>query len=155
MKRMIPLILVSVFCLWTSPEAGQIYQWVDKNGVNHFTNEPPPPGEKIINEQTAIPYNEAADQKRRQEDQKVLDQDLNQQEPQTGQQEESRQETPGVQTGYSEADNSDSDEAAEGVIVQPYVRNREQIRHYERRRQEGEEIVTPLPRRNRMNERRR
>jgi hypothetical protein len=148
MKRLIPLILVSVFCLWTSLEAGQIYQWIDKNGVRHFTNEPPPPGAKIVNEQQAIPYNEAADQKRMQEEQEVLDQDSEQQESQTDQQAGSQQESPVVQT-----DSSQSDDTAEGVIVDPYVRNREQFRQYERRKQEGEDIVTPLPRRNRMHER--
>jgi len=147
MKRLILLILVPVFCLSTSAEAGQIYQWLDKNGVRHFTNEPPPPGAKVVNAQTAIPYNEAADQKRTQEDQEALEQDLNQQESQTEQQEENRQgqETPGVQ-----ADDSDSNNTAEGVIVEPNVQDREQVRHYERRKQEREEIVTPLPRRNRM-----
>lgn len=146
MKRQIPLILVSVFCLWTSLEAGQIYQWIDKSGVRHFTNEPPPPGAKIVNEQTAIPYNEADDQKRTQEDQEALEQDLNQQESQTDQQAAGQLEAPEVQTDYS-----DSDDADQGVIVDPYVRNREQVRRYERRK--GEDIVTPLPRRNRMQER--
>jgi len=154
MKRLIPLILVSVFCLWTSLEAGQIYQWIDKNGVKHFTNEPPPPGAKIVNEQQAIPYNEAADQKNMQEQQEVREQDSEQQESQTDQPEQqepqtdqpagSQQESPVVQT-----DASESDDTAEGVIVNPYVRNREQVRQNKRRKQEGEEIVTPRPRRNR------
>ena len=148
MKRLIPLIIVSVFCLWTSLEAGQIYQWIDKNGVKHFTNEPPPPGVKIVNEQKAIPYNEAADQKNMQEQQKVLEQDSEQQESQTDQPAGSQQESPAVQT-----DSSESDDTAEGLIVNPYVRNREQVRQNERRKKEGEEIVTPLPRRNRPDER--
>jgi hypothetical protein len=150
MKRLIPLIIVSVFCLWTSLEAGQIYQWIDKNGVKHFTNEPPPPGAKVVNKQQAIPYNEAADQKNMQEQQEVLEQDSEQQESQTDQPAGSQQESPVVQT-----DASESDDTAEGVIVNPYVRNREQVRQHERRKQEGEDenIVTPLPRRNRPDER--
>lgn len=152
MKRMIPLILAFVLCLWTSLEAGQIYEWIDKNGVRHFTNEPPPPGAKIVNEQTAIQYNEAADQQRSQEDQEALEQDLSQQESQTmqqsAQQEASQPETPTVQT-----DDSDSDEASEDVVVEPYDRDRQQLRRYGRRKDEREEIVTPLPRRNRMDER--
>jgi len=133
MKRLIPLIIISVFCLWTFLEAGQIYEWIDKNGVKHFTNEPPPPGAKIVNEQKAIPYNESADQKNMQEQQRVLDQDLKQQESQTDQPEQqesqtdqpagSQPESPAVQT-----DASESDDTAEGVIVDPYVRNREQVR---------------------------
>ena len=149
MKKLIPLILVSVICLWTSAEAGQIYQWIDKNGVRHFTNEPPPPGAKIINEQKAIPYDKAADQKRTEEDQAVLNQDLNQQESQNQQhQQESQQENPATESDYS-----DSADDSEGVIVDPYVRERDRVRHYERRNQEREEIVTPLPRRNRMDRR--
>jgi len=158
MKRLIPLIIISVFCLWTSLEAGQIYEWIDKNGVKHFTNEPPPPGAKIVNKAKAIPYNKAADQKNMQEQQEALEQDLKQQEPQTDQPQQqepqtdqpagSQPESPVVQT-----DASESDDTADGVIVYPYVRDREQVRHYERRKREDEEIVTPLPARNRTRER--
>jgi len=159
MKKLIPyILLVSVFCLWTSIEAGQIYEWIDQNGVRHFTNEPPPPGAKIVNEQSAIQSSEAADQSSPQEDQEVQvqdgDQDLDQQELQTDQQPESQQQTMEEQTGYSGSD-SNSDDADGGVIVDPYVRRPEQIRRYERRRDEDEdeEVVTPLPRRNRVRER--
>jgi FtsZ-interacting cell division protein ZipA len=152
MKRLIPLIIILVFCMWTSSEADQIYQWIDKNGVTHFTNEPPPPGAKIVNEQKAIPYNEAADQKNMQEQQEFLDQDSEpdsqQQESQTDQQEESQPDSPAVQTDYSESDDGDA-------VVHPYVSPRERAREYERRKQEGEEIVTPLPARERVRVRRR
>ena len=30
------------------PEAGEIYQWTDKEGVQHFTDGPPPPGAQIV-----------------------------------------------------------------------------------------------------------
>ena len=143
MKRLIPLIIVSVFCLWSSLEAGQIYQWIDKNGVRHFTNEPPPPGAKIVNEQAAIPYDEGADQKRMQEDQEFHDQVLEQQESQTDQQAGSQQQTPEVQTG-----SSSSDDAGEGVIEDPYARNRRQVLRYGRPIKERDPIVTPLPSRN-------
>jgi len=29
-------------------EAAEIYQWIDKDGVQHFTNGPPPPGAQIV-----------------------------------------------------------------------------------------------------------
>jgi hypothetical protein len=29
-------------------EAGEIYQWIDKDGVQHFTDGPPPPGAQIV-----------------------------------------------------------------------------------------------------------
>jgi len=145
MKRRIPLILVSVFCLWSSIEAAQIYEWIDKNGVRHFTNLPPPPGAKIVNEQAAIPYDEKADQKRIKEDQEFQDQVLKQQESQTDQPAASQQKTPEVQTG-----SSSSDGAGEGVIEDPYVRNRDRVLRYGRPMPEGGPIVTPLPSRKRL-----
>ena len=40
------LILI-LLCGFGAPlEAGSIYEWIDKDGVKHFTNEPPPPGAK-------------------------------------------------------------------------------------------------------------
>lgn len=167
MKRTIPLILVITFCLLASAQSGTIYQWVGKDGVMHFTNEPPPPGVKIVNETAAIPYNESADEKRTQEDQEILQQDLNQQEPQQTEQQEqqtanqqeqqaaNQQESPAVETDDSDSGSNSSDNV-EGVLVDPYVRNREQVRRYERRKLERDEIVTPLPRRgHRMEGRRR
>ena len=150
MKKLIPCILISVFCLWTSLEAGEIYEWIDKNGVKHFTNEPPPPGAKIVNKQKAIPYNQAADKKRTQEGQKALDTTLNQQESQTDQQAGSQQINQGVQTDYAD---SDADDADEGVIVDPYVRRREQVRQTERREENMEDLRTPPPDRRRLHER--
>jgi Domain of unknown function (DUF4124) len=29
-------------------EAGEIYQWIDKDGVQHFTDGPPPPGAQLV-----------------------------------------------------------------------------------------------------------
>ena len=148
MKRLIPLILVSVFCLWSSIEAAQIYEWIDKNGVRHFTNVPPPPGAKIVNEQAAIPYDEAADQKRRQEDQELQNRLLEEQESQTDQQAVRPQETPEVQTG-----SSGSGDTGESVVEEPYVRNRDRVLRYGRPIRERGPIVTPLPGRNPPRER--
>ena len=45
------------FCLWAALlilgmaaglEAGEIYQWIDKDGVRHFTDGPPPPGAQMV-----------------------------------------------------------------------------------------------------------
>jgi hypothetical protein len=151
MKKLIPFVLFAVFCLCASLEADEIYQWVDKNGVMHFTNQPPPPGAKIVNQQQAIPYDEAADQRNRQQEQEVLEQQqseqqqFEQQQSQADQQAGNPQEAQGAPQVQSEG--SDSDNAVEGVIVNPYVRNREELRRrYERRNPEDEEIVTPRPR---------
>ena len=140
MKKLIPLILVSVICLWTSAEAGQIYQWIDKNGVRHFTNVPPPAGVKIVNEQEAIPYDEAADQKRMREDQAIHDQLMEQEESPNEQQTASQQQTPEVQTGASS-----SGYTSEGAVEEPYDRNRDRVLRYGQPAPERGPIVTPLP----------
>jgi hypothetical protein len=55
MKRRIYCLAV-VFSLGWVPgyAAAEIYQWVDKDGVHHFTNEPPPPGARIIDSTSEI-----------------------------------------------------------------------------------------------------
>ncbi|MCB2166849.1 MAG: DUF4124 domain-containing protein [Deltaproteobacteria bacterium] len=42
------LALIFIFGMGPNLEAGEIYQWVDKDGVQHFTNGPPPPGAQIV-----------------------------------------------------------------------------------------------------------
>jgi hypothetical protein len=145
MKRRIPLVLAAVFYLWSSVAAAQIYEWIDKNGIRHFTNVRPPPGAKIVNEQAAIPYDEAADQKRMQEDKEIHDRLMEQQESQTDQQASSKQETPAAQTGSSSSDN-----AGESVVEDSNVRNRDRFLRYGRPIPERGPIVTPLPSPNRL-----
>ena len=140
MKRLTPLVLVSVFCLWSSIAAAQIYEWIDKDGVRHFTNVPPPAGVNIVNEQEAIPYDEAADQKRMQEDQAIHDQLMEQEESQAEQQTASQQQTPEVQTG-----SSSSGDTGGGLIEEPYDRNRDRVLRYGQPLPERGPIVTPLP----------
>ena len=36
--------MMAVFLIATSPVQGQVYQWVDENGVKHYSNTPPPDG---------------------------------------------------------------------------------------------------------------
>jgi hypothetical protein len=148
MKILIPLILFSVFCLGTSLEADEIYQWVDQNGVRHFTNTPPPPGAKIVNKQQAIQTDEAAVQANEQQQQQVLNEAAQQQESQSAEQAPGQQEAQAgqqVQTGSSYS-NSDDDEG--DVYVNPYVRNREELRRiYKLRHRLYDETVTPLPER--------
>jgi hypothetical protein len=147
MKILIPLILFSMFCLGTSLEADEIYQWVDQNGVKHFTNKPPPPGAKVINQQQAIQTDEAAVQANKQQQQQVLNEAAQQQESQSAPQAPGQQAGQQVQTGssYSNYDDNEGD-----VYVNPDVRNREELRRiYKRRHRLDDEIVTPLPERER------
>jgi hypothetical protein len=61
-------VLIMIFGLGTGLEAGEIYQWVDKDGVLHFTDGPPPPGaervEGLSETQPAEPRSKPAPPKR-------------------------------------------------------------------------------------------
>jgi Domain of unknown function (DUF4124) len=41
-------VLILISGMGSDLEAGEIYQWIDKDGVQHFTNVPPPPGAQIV-----------------------------------------------------------------------------------------------------------
>ena len=41
-------VLILIFGLAAGLEAGEIYQWVDKDGGLHFTDGPPPPGAERV-----------------------------------------------------------------------------------------------------------
>ena len=45
-----------------------IYSWTDENGVNHFTNYAPPKHAKLLMKTPEIPYDEEADNQRREMD---------------------------------------------------------------------------------------
>jgi hypothetical protein len=130
MKRQIFFILISVFCLWTTLQAGEIYEWVDKDGVKHLSDRPPPPGVKIIHETREIPHSKASDEKRMPEGQQT--------DPLTEQQAVRQPNTQEPRTGYSDSDDSDGE-----VVVDPYARHRERVRHHERGRVEGEAQTSP------------
>jgi len=46
--RILLAVLIAIFGLAAGLEAGDIYQWVDKDGVQHFTDGPPPPGAERV-----------------------------------------------------------------------------------------------------------
>ena len=62
------LVALMIVCFSLPCFAGQVYEWIDKDGEKHFTNEPPPPGAKIIQEGQEIPYNAAKDKARSESD---------------------------------------------------------------------------------------
>jgi len=39
---------VLILGIGLSLQAGEIYQWIDEDGVQHFTDGPPPPGAQIV-----------------------------------------------------------------------------------------------------------
>ena len=48
--------------------SGEMYSWIDENGVKHYSNEPPPPSTTAVEKETEIPYDAERDQERRERD---------------------------------------------------------------------------------------
>ena len=65
------LALTGLVC---SPQLNaEIYQWVDENGIKHYSNSPPELAENVKILSGGYRYDEAADQKRKEADQKTID----------------------------------------------------------------------------------
>ncbi len=64
MRRFKILLGVTMVCLMGSSIYADIYEWTDKNGVKHFTNNTPPDNARIFMKTEELPYDEAADQAR-------------------------------------------------------------------------------------------
>lgn len=69
MKRLNIIILV-LMALWVYgfgalTARADIYSWTDENGVNHYTNYAPPKHAKLLMKTPEIPYDEEADNQRR------------------------------------------------------------------------------------------
>jgi hypothetical protein len=72
MKRLNIIILV-LMAVWVYgfvalTARADIYSWTDENGVNHFTNYAPPKHAKLLMKTPEIPYDEEADNQRRETD---------------------------------------------------------------------------------------
>jgi hypothetical protein len=61
MSRYRFLILVVILCLVPVSGYAKVYRYIDKEGVERYSNQPPPEGATIINTEKEIEYNEAAD----------------------------------------------------------------------------------------------
>ena len=83
--KLAAFVLILVCCIYTLPEAGEIYEWIDENGVKHFSEEPPPEGAKMVKEIKKIPSGNASDQKPLQEGTGAVKKDMPQQEASTSQ----------------------------------------------------------------------
>jgi uncharacterized protein with LGFP repeats len=51
-------ILIFIASMGAGLHAGEIYQWIDENGVQHFTDVPPPPGAQIVESLSVTPSDE-------------------------------------------------------------------------------------------------
>jgi hypothetical protein len=54
-------ILFLIFCLVPVSGYAEVYHYIDKDGVERYSNQPPPEGAKIIGEKKEIKYDKAAD----------------------------------------------------------------------------------------------
>ena len=72
MKRLnitiLVLMAVWVYGFTALTAHADIYSWTDENGVNHFTNYAPPKHAKLLIKTPEIPYDEEADNQRREND---------------------------------------------------------------------------------------
>jgi len=51
-------ILLFIAGMVAGLQAGEIYQWIDEDGVQHFTDGPPPPGAQIVESFSETPSDE-------------------------------------------------------------------------------------------------
>ena len=51
-------ILIFIAGMGSGLQAGEIYQWIDEDGVQHFTDGPPPPGAQIVESLSETPSDE-------------------------------------------------------------------------------------------------
>jgi len=51
-------VLIFIAGMGSGLQAGEIYQWIDEDGVQHFTDGPPPPGAQIVESLSETPPDE-------------------------------------------------------------------------------------------------
>ena len=73
MKGIKIILLITAGCLMAGPLHADIYEWTDENGVKHFTNYAPPDDAKILMKTKELPYDEAADRARMEDERQFLE----------------------------------------------------------------------------------
>ena len=71
MKKL-SLILIPLIFFLPQLTFGEIYSWIDENGVKHFSNEPPPEGVKILNQTKEIKTDKEKDRQREESDKQYM-----------------------------------------------------------------------------------
>jgi len=66
--RVLILVIFGFFGFAASTASADIYAWTDENGVRHFTNHVPPKQSTLFMKTPEIPYDEEADNERREMD---------------------------------------------------------------------------------------
>jgi hypothetical protein len=68
MKQVSIIAVLLLVLFYPFVASGEMYSWIDENGVKHYSNEPPPPGTTVVKKKTEIPYDAERDQERRERD---------------------------------------------------------------------------------------
>ena len=116
--KYIPLILIVVCGFCVSVEAGEVYEWIDKDGVKHFTQEAPPPEATLLNEKEEITSPDVMDTNNRGTRSENPKKELRTQDT--------------AKTPAAPAVSSDYVDTQENYIDDPGVRRREEKRHQHR-----------------------
>ena len=68
MKQVSIIAVLLLVLFYPFVASGEMYSWIDENGVKHYSNEPPPPRTTAVEKETEIPYDAERDQERRERD---------------------------------------------------------------------------------------
>ena len=68
MKQVSIIAVLLLVLFYPFVASGEMYSWIDENGVKHYSNEPPPPSTTAVEKETEIPYDAERDQERRERD---------------------------------------------------------------------------------------
>ncbi len=71
MKRCLWIAGLAALVGFATPSFGDIYRWRDADGVIRFSNQPPPPGVKVLDQLEETPYDAESDRRRMEEDRRV------------------------------------------------------------------------------------
>jgi len=72
MKKLSLLAVLLMFFFLPQLTFGEIYSWIDENGVKHFSNEPPPEGVKVLNQTKEIKTDKEIDRQREESDKQYM-----------------------------------------------------------------------------------
>ncbi len=76
MKNLTAIIFIVALFLCPPPADAEIYHWVDKNGVPHYSNQKPPKSDVSVSTEAEIPYDAEADRRRREAEAAAYKEDL-------------------------------------------------------------------------------
>jgi len=99
MYRKLYIIAVAAFCLSAVPCSAEMYHWVDKQGIQHFSDVPPESGVVgDVQQSPEIPYDAKADEARNAKDKaamdKIMSEESQETSPAAGQTDEEASATP-------------------------------------------------------------